>query len=237
MSSGRCARPPTGGGSRVSGRRCSSDALGGRDEVEIVALDGEPGAEVVVVRDSRGAERRVPLAAGSRGAAGVSLVTHQEWSMVSSAEILTAIRELTNTKQLERPSCTACCQDGIFAALAKKHGPTVQAEVEIDEGTGDIRIVLLQDGRRRRSPTRAARSRSRRRKFYDESFELGDVMEDAGRLRRVRPHRRAGREAAHHPARSRGRAHARSATSSRRASAICSPARCSRSSAASSSSC
>lgn len=39
-----------------------SDALGGRQEVEIVALEGDPGAEVVVVRDGRGAERRVSLA-------------------------------------------------------------------------------------------------------------------------------------------------------------------------------
>ena len=49
---------------RFAGQRVKvlSDALGGREEVEIVALDGEPGAEVVVVRDGRGAERRVPLA-------------------------------------------------------------------------------------------------------------------------------------------------------------------------------
>jgi ribosome maturation factor RimP len=49
---------------RFAGKRAKvlSDALGGREEVEIVALDGEPGAEVVVVRDGRGAERRVPLA-------------------------------------------------------------------------------------------------------------------------------------------------------------------------------
>jgi ribosome maturation factor RimP len=42
--------------------RVLSDALGGREEVEIVALEGDQGAEVVVVRDGRGAERRVPLA-------------------------------------------------------------------------------------------------------------------------------------------------------------------------------
>ncbi len=48
---------------RFAGKKAKvlSEALGGREEVEIVALDGEPGAEVVVVRDSRGAERRVPL--------------------------------------------------------------------------------------------------------------------------------------------------------------------------------
>ncbi|MDF1502511.1 ribosome maturation factor RimP [Roseisolibacter sp. H3M3-2] len=34
----------------------------GKAEVTIVALDGEPGTEVAVVRDERGAEHRVPLA-------------------------------------------------------------------------------------------------------------------------------------------------------------------------------
>lgn len=49
---------------RFAGRKAKvlSDALGGREEVEIVALEGDSGAEVVVVRDERGAERRVPLA-------------------------------------------------------------------------------------------------------------------------------------------------------------------------------
>jgi ribosome maturation factor RimP len=49
---------------RFAGRRAKvlSDALGGREEVEIVALEGDPGGEIVVVRDGRGDERRVPLA-------------------------------------------------------------------------------------------------------------------------------------------------------------------------------
>ena len=49
---------------RFAGRKAKvlSDALGGREEVEIVALEGDSGAEVVVVRDGRGDERRVPLA-------------------------------------------------------------------------------------------------------------------------------------------------------------------------------
>jgi ribosome maturation factor RimP len=48
---------------RFAGQKAKvlSDALGGREEVEIVALEGDTGAEVVVVRDGRGAERRVPL--------------------------------------------------------------------------------------------------------------------------------------------------------------------------------
>lgn len=49
---------------RFAGRKAKvlSEALGGREEVEIVALEGDSGAEIVVVRDGRGAERRVPLA-------------------------------------------------------------------------------------------------------------------------------------------------------------------------------
>jgi ribosome maturation factor RimP len=49
---------------RFAGKRAKvlSDALGGREEVEIVSLEGEAGNEIVIVRDGRGAERRVPLA-------------------------------------------------------------------------------------------------------------------------------------------------------------------------------
>jgi N utilization substance protein A len=63
--------------------------------------------------------------------------------MAGSAEILTALRELANTKQIERLELHELLKDGILAALAKKHGPTVQAEVEIDDAKGDIRIVIL----------------------------------------------------------------------------------------------
>jgi ribosome maturation factor RimP len=35
---------------------------GGKAEVEILALEGESGSEVAVVRDGRGAEHRLPLA-------------------------------------------------------------------------------------------------------------------------------------------------------------------------------
>ena len=39
-----------------------SPVLGGRQEVEIVGVDGEPDAEVVTVRTARGEEQRIPLA-------------------------------------------------------------------------------------------------------------------------------------------------------------------------------
>ena len=97
--------------------------------------------------------------------------------MVSSAEILAAFREVSNTKQLDRSELYALLQDGILAALAKKYGPNVQAEVDIDDGKGDIRIVLLktvvesvEDGSRQIAVEDA--------RVFDESFEVGDVMEE-----------------------------------------------------------
>lgn len=39
---------------------------GGKAEVEILAVEGEAGAEIVVVRDGRGVEHRLPLAAVSQ---------------------------------------------------------------------------------------------------------------------------------------------------------------------------
>ncbi len=63
--------------------------------------------------------------------------------MAGSAEILLALRELADSKQIQRQELHDLLKDGILAALAKKHGPAVQAEVEIDDSKGDIRIVIL----------------------------------------------------------------------------------------------
>jgi transcription termination/antitermination protein NusA len=96
--------------------------------------------------------------------------------MVGSAEILTAIRELTNTKQLDRTELHGLLQDGIVAALAKKYGPTVQSEVEIDEDRGTIRIVLLRTVVDKvEDPAREVSLEEAR--FHDEGFEVGDVQE------------------------------------------------------------
>src|SRR6187551_2773922 len=96
--------------------------------------------------------------------------------MIGSADILNAIRELTNSKQLDRSELHGLLEDGIHAALAKKHGPNVQAEVEIDEDRGQIRIVLLKtvvdevtDASREVSVEEA--------RFEDSEFQVGDQME------------------------------------------------------------
>ncbi|MEO8578143.1 MAG: transcription termination factor NusA [Gemmatimonadales bacterium] len=97
--------------------------------------------------------------------------------MASSLEILTAIKELTNTKQLDRSELHGLLFDGITAALAKKHGPTVQAEVDIDEDKGTIRIVRLRTVVA--EVTDAAREVSlEEARFEDPEFQVGDVLEN-----------------------------------------------------------
>ncbi len=96
--------------------------------------------------------------------------------MAGSLEILSAIKELTNSKQLDRTELHGLLYDGIHAALAKKHGPNVQAEVDIDEDKGTIRIVRLMTVVN--EVTDPAREISLEEARYDdEEFQVGDVME------------------------------------------------------------
>src|SRR5688500_17332220 len=97
--------------------------------------------------------------------------------MVSSADILAAFREVTNVKQIERSELYGLLQDGIMAALAKKYGPNVQAEVEIDDNRGGIRIVLL------KTVVESVEDPSREislddARSFDDGFEVGDVLEE-----------------------------------------------------------
>ena len=96
--------------------------------------------------------------------------------MVSSAEILAAIRELTNTKQLDRAELHGLLEDGIFAALTKKYGPTVKAEIDIDEERGTIEIVLLKTVVQQVEDPACQVSLDEAR-FFDEGFEAGDTLE------------------------------------------------------------
>lgn len=96
--------------------------------------------------------------------------------MVSSAEILAAIRELTNTKQLDRAELHGLLEDGIYAALIKKYGPTVKAEIDIDEERGTIEIALLKTVVQLVEDPASQVSLDEAR-FFDEGFEVGDTLE------------------------------------------------------------
>ena len=97
--------------------------------------------------------------------------------MVSPADILAAFREVTNVKQIERSELYGLLQDGIMAALAKKYGPNVQAEVTIDDEKGGIKIVLL------RTVVDVVEDPSKEvsladAQAFDDGFEAGDVLEE-----------------------------------------------------------
>jgi N utilization substance protein A len=98
--------------------------------------------------------------------------------MAASVDILNAIRELTSSKQIDRSELHGLLTDGIQAALAKKHGPTVQAEVTIDDQKGGIKIVLLKDVVE--EVTDAAKEISlEEARFEDPEFQVGDIYEKA----------------------------------------------------------
>jgi N utilization substance protein A len=96
--------------------------------------------------------------------------------MIGSAEILTAFRELSNSKSLGRQELHELLEDGIKAALAKKHGPNVQAEVKIDEDRGTIGITLLKNVVETVEDSGKEVSLEDAR-YEDPEFQVGDVME------------------------------------------------------------
>ena len=96
--------------------------------------------------------------------------------MAASADILTAIRELTNSKQLDRTELHGLLQDGIIAAMAKKYGPNVRADVAIDEQRGAINITRLRTVVEEVTDASWEVSIEEAR-FEDPEFQAGDVME------------------------------------------------------------
>ena len=97
--------------------------------------------------------------------------------MANTTDVATAIRELTNTKQLNRTEFLELLKDGLHAALVKRYGPGVRAEIGIDELKGTIRIVVL------RTVVEAVEDPGTQvtleeARYEDENFQVGDVLEE-----------------------------------------------------------
>ena len=95
----------------------------------------------------------------------------------NTSEVVSAIRELTNTKQLERTELLDLLKDGLHAALVKRYGPNVRAEIGIDELKGTIRIAVL------RTVVEAVEDPGSQvaleeARFEDPDFQVGDVLEE-----------------------------------------------------------
>src|SRR2546423_14114115 len=97
--------------------------------------------------------------------------------MANATDVVSAIRELTTTKQLERGELIDLLKDGLHAALVKRFGPNVRSEIGIDEMKGSIRIVVLKTVVEAiEDPgTQVTLEEAR---FEDPDFQPGDVLEE-----------------------------------------------------------
>jgi N utilization substance protein A len=96
--------------------------------------------------------------------------------MANAAQIVAAFRDVAATKSLSDEEMTDLVKDGILAGLARIYGTTVQAEISIDESTGEFDIVVLRRVVEDVEDTAAEVSLEEAR-WDDETYEVGDVME------------------------------------------------------------
>ncbi|HEX9582853.1 MAG TPA: transcription termination factor NusA [Gemmatimonadales bacterium] len=97
--------------------------------------------------------------------------------MATSAEVVSALRELANAKQLERGELVELLRDGIHAALVKRYGPNVRSEIEIDEFHGAIRVAVLRTVVEAVEDPGSQVSLEEAR-WEDQDFQPGDVLEE-----------------------------------------------------------
>jgi N utilization substance protein A len=97
--------------------------------------------------------------------------------MANAPDVVSAIRELTNTKQLDRGELLDLLKDGLHAALVKRYGPNVRAEIGIDELKGTIKIVVLRTVVETVEDPGSQVSVEEAR-FEDADFQVGDVLEE-----------------------------------------------------------
>jgi N utilization substance protein A len=96
--------------------------------------------------------------------------------MGNAAQVLEAFRVMTAHKSLSREELHDLIKDGLHAALAKRFGANVQAEILIDEEKGSIDITVLKevvdevvDASREVSVVEA--------RWDDPDFQVGDFLE------------------------------------------------------------
>jgi N utilization substance protein A len=96
--------------------------------------------------------------------------------MANAGQIVAALRDVGSTKNLTPDEVTDLVRDGIVAGLTKIYGPNVEAEIEIDEQTGDFDIVVLRRVVEEVEDPSSEISLEEAR-WDDPTFEVGDIME------------------------------------------------------------
>ncbi len=97
--------------------------------------------------------------------------------MATSADLVTAFRELSNAKQLDRSELLDLLRDGIHAALMKKFGPNVRFELAVDELQGSLTVTRLRQVVETVEDASAQISTEEAR-FEDPDFQIGDMLEE-----------------------------------------------------------
>ncbi|HUH13241.1 MAG TPA: transcription termination factor NusA [Longimicrobiales bacterium] len=95
---------------------------------------------------------------------------------MDATQILAAFRDLAQEKNLSRTDLHDLLKDGILAALGRRHGPNVEAEIIIDEEAGKINITVLKEVVTEvEDPSREISLEEAR--WDDPDFQPGDVLE------------------------------------------------------------
>lgn len=96
--------------------------------------------------------------------------------MANAGQIVAALRDMGSTKDLSPDEVHDLLKDGIMAGLVRIHGPNVEAEIEIDEQTGEFDIVVLRRVVEEVEDPSSEISLEEAR-WDDPGFEVGDIME------------------------------------------------------------
>ncbi|UCC26295.1 MAG: transcription termination factor NusA [Gemmatimonadales bacterium] len=96
--------------------------------------------------------------------------------MANAGQIVAALRDIGATKDLSPDEVNDLMKDGILAALMRLYGPNVEAEIEIDDVTGEFDIVVL------KRVVESVEDESteislKDARWDDPTYEVGDVME------------------------------------------------------------
>jgi N utilization substance protein A len=96
--------------------------------------------------------------------------------MTNAGQIVEAFRDIAATKNLSQDEVYDLIKDGILAGLIKIYGPNVEAEINIDEGSGEFDIIVLKRVVEEVEDESSEITLEEAR-WDDNTYEIGDVME------------------------------------------------------------
>ena len=96
--------------------------------------------------------------------------------MANAGQIVAALRDIGATKDLTPDEVNDLMKDGILAALVRLYGPNVEAEIDIDDITGEFDIVVLKRVVKDVEDDSTEISLEDAR-WDDDTYEVGDIME------------------------------------------------------------